>query len=54
MSASVDADVAARAMIALVQGFAAQMALFGGVSEGTLAEGVRALMGMGAAGRGDV
>ncbi|MFG2515250.1 TetR/AcrR family transcriptional regulator [Streptomyces sp. NPDC048584] len=52
MSASADADVVARAMIALVQGYAAQMALFGGLPEGTLGEGVRALMGMGAAGGG--
>ncbi|MFF9486618.1 TetR/AcrR family transcriptional regulator [Streptomyces sp. NPDC014676] len=47
MSADVDTDAVARAMIALVQGFAAQMALFGGISERTLGEGLRALTAMG-------
>ncbi|GAA3501541.1 TetR/AcrR family transcriptional regulator [Streptomyces prasinosporus] len=47
MPADADADAVARAMIALVQGFAAQMALFGGLSERTLGEGLRALMAMG-------
>ncbi|MFD5569281.1 TetR/AcrR family transcriptional regulator [Streptomyces cadmiisoli] len=39
----VDADAMARVMIAVVQGFATQMALFGTVSEDTLSAGVRAL-----------
>ncbi|MFE2282404.1 TetR/AcrR family transcriptional regulator [Streptomyces sp. NPDC059454] len=46
MPADTDTDAVARAMIALVQGFAAQMALFGGISEQTLGEGLRALMTM--------
>lgn len=49
MSADADTDAVARAMIALVQGFAAQMALFGGISERTLGEGLRALMAVGSA-----
>ncbi|WP_424870914.1 TetR/AcrR family transcriptional regulator [Streptomyces sp. SAI-229] len=49
MPADVDTDAVARAMIALVQGFAAQMALFGGISERTLGEGLRALTAMGSA-----
>lgn len=47
MPADADTDAAARAMIALVQGFAAQMALFGGLSERTLGDGLRALMSVG-------
>ncbi|MFD8266227.1 TetR/AcrR family transcriptional regulator [Streptomyces althioticus] len=39
-----DVDAMARAMIALVQGFAAQMALFGDIPPQTLADGTRALM----------
>ncbi|MFD7701808.1 TetR/AcrR family transcriptional regulator [Streptomyces caelestis] len=46
MSADADTDAVARAMIALVQGFAAQMALFGGLSEQTLGDGLRALVAM--------
>ncbi|MER6620131.1 TetR/AcrR family transcriptional regulator [Streptomyces sp. NPDC000931] len=49
MPADVDTDAVARAMIALVQGFAAQMALFGGISERALGEGLRALTAMGPA-----
>ncbi|CAL9387892.1 hypothetical protein SUDANB176_01197 [Streptomyces sp. enrichment culture] len=47
MPADADADAMARAMIALVQGFAAQTALFGGISERTLGDGLRALMSVG-------
>ncbi|MEV8592197.1 TetR/AcrR family transcriptional regulator [Streptomyces sp. NPDC052012] len=47
MPADADADAMARTMIALAQGFAAQMALFGGVSEQTLGDGLRALMALG-------
>ncbi len=39
-----DVDAMARAMIALVQGFAAQMALFGDIPPQALADGTRALM----------
>ncbi|GAA2528484.1 MULTISPECIES: TetR/AcrR family transcriptional regulator [Streptomyces] len=49
MPADADADAMARTMIALVQGFAAQMALFGGISEQTLGDGLRALMSVGRA-----
>ncbi|WP_030865478.1 TetR/AcrR family transcriptional regulator [Streptomyces sp. NRRL S-37] len=49
MPADADTDAVARAMIALVQGFATQMALFGGISERTLGEGMRALTAMGSA-----
>ncbi|MEU1918892.1 TetR/AcrR family transcriptional regulator [Streptomyces albogriseolus] len=42
-----DADAMARAMIALVQGFAAQMALFGDIPPQVLADGTRALMSTG-------
>ncbi|MDT3727427.1 TetR/AcrR family transcriptional regulator [Streptomyces sp. DSM 41972] len=42
-----DVDAMARAMIALVQGFAAQMALFGDIPPQTLADGTRALMAIG-------
>ena len=44
-----DVDAMARAMIALVQGFAAQMALFGDIPPQTLADGTRALMAIGRA-----
>jgi hypothetical protein len=44
MPADADADAMARTMIALVQGFATQMALFGGVTEQLLGDGLRALM----------
>ncbi|MGC3002091.1 TetR/AcrR family transcriptional regulator [Streptomyces sp. G35A] len=44
MPAGADADAMARTMIALVQGFATQMALFGGVTEQVLGDGLRALM----------
>ncbi|MFC7511780.1 hypothetical protein ACFQV4_20280 [Streptomyces thermocarboxydus] len=39
-----DVDARARAMIALVQGFAAQMALLGDIPPQVLADGTRALM----------
>ncbi len=42
-----DVDAMARAMIALVQGFAAQMAIFGDIPPQVLAEGTRALMATG-------
>ncbi|MCP9998816.1 TetR/AcrR family transcriptional regulator [Streptomyces werraensis] len=42
-----DVDAMARAMIALVQGFAAQMALFGDIPPQVLADGTRALMATG-------
>ncbi|MEU6911635.1 TetR/AcrR family transcriptional regulator [Streptomyces olindensis] len=42
----VDADAMARVMIALAQGFAAQMAVFGELPSQTLRDGVRALMRM--------
>ncbi|MFZ4173468.1 TetR/AcrR family transcriptional regulator [Streptomyces sp. HNS054] len=44
-----DVDAMARAMIALVQGFAAQMALFGDIPPQALADGTRALMLIGRA-----
>ncbi|GGW27696.1 TetR/AcrR family transcriptional regulator [Streptomyces griseoloalbus] len=44
MPADADADALARTMIAVVQGFAAQIALFGGISEETVGGGLRALM----------
>ncbi|MEZ0156956.1 TetR/AcrR family transcriptional regulator [Streptomyces griseorubens] len=44
-----DVDAMARAMIALVQGFAAQMALFGDIPPRALADGTRALMAIGRA-----
>ncbi|MEG3628090.1 TetR/AcrR family transcriptional regulator [Streptomyces poriticola] len=44
MPADADADAMARVMIAFVQGFAAQLALFGPVPEETLRDGLRALM----------
>ncbi|MGQ5227628.1 TetR/AcrR family transcriptional regulator [Streptomyces sp. MN3] len=44
-----DVDAMARAMIALVQGFAAQMALFGDIPPQALADGTRALMVIGRA-----
>ncbi|MFF0225239.1 TetR/AcrR family transcriptional regulator [Streptomyces sp. NPDC004629] len=46
ISADADADAMARVMIALAQGFAAQLAVIGEVSEEMLGDGVRALMGM--------
>ncbi|MFF6812922.1 TetR/AcrR family transcriptional regulator [Streptomyces sp. NPDC012403] len=52
MDADADADATARALIALVQGFAVQMALFGETSERTLADGLRALMTVRPAGCG--
>ncbi|MFD8519730.1 TetR/AcrR family transcriptional regulator [Streptomyces capillispiralis] len=44
MPRDTDADAMARAMIAVVQGFAAQIALFGGPLEETVGEGLRAMM----------
>ncbi|MER7737057.1 TetR/AcrR family transcriptional regulator [Streptomyces sp. NPDC096538] len=44
LSEDVDVDAMARAMIALVQGFAAQMAIFGDIPPQVLADGTRALM----------
>lgn len=41
-----DADAMARVMIALAQGFAAQLAVFGEVSMDSLRDGLRALMSM--------
>ncbi|CAL9386563.1 TetR/AcrR family transcriptional regulator [Streptomyces griseomycini] len=52
LPADTDADAMARTMIALVQGYAAQMALFGGISEQTLGDGLRALMSVGRTARG--
>ncbi|WP_409473672.1 TetR/AcrR family transcriptional regulator [Streptomyces sp. HC307] len=45
-----DARAMARVMIAVVQGFAVQMVLFGDVSEDTLRDGLRALMSVGGPG----
>ncbi|MER7869637.1 TetR family transcriptional regulator C-terminal domain-containing protein [Streptomyces cellulosae] len=42
-----DVDARARAMIALVQGFAAQTALLGDIPPQVLADGTRALMNVG-------
>ncbi|MFE1439940.1 TetR/AcrR family transcriptional regulator [Streptomyces sp. NPDC058739] len=42
-----DADALARVMVAMVQGFAVQTALFGDVPQETLRAGLRALMGVG-------
>jgi AcrR family transcriptional regulator len=50
MPAHADADAMARVVIGLTQGFATQMALFGGVSEQVLRDGLRALMSMDGAG----
>ncbi|MFC7260786.1 TetR/AcrR family transcriptional regulator [Streptomyces lutosisoli] len=47
MPEDADADAMARTMIALAQGFAAQLALFGTVPTKTLQDGLRALMSMG-------
>lgn len=47
MRADVPADRVARTMIAMAQGFAAQVALFDGVPVDALADGVRGLMSMG-------
>ncbi|MFF8033036.1 MULTISPECIES: TetR/AcrR family transcriptional regulator [unclassified Streptomyces] len=44
MSPDADTDAMARVLIALVQGFAAQTALFGGTFEEALGDGLRALM----------
>ncbi|MFF4564811.1 TetR/AcrR family transcriptional regulator [Streptomyces sp. NPDC001435] len=46
ISADADADAMARVMIALAQGYAAQLAVIGDLPPGTLAEGLRALMSM--------
>ncbi|WJV50297.1 TetR/AcrR family transcriptional regulator [Streptomyces flavofungini] len=47
MRADVPADRVARTMIAMAQGFAAQVALFDGVPTDALRDGVRGLMSMG-------
>ncbi|WP_406166182.1 TetR/AcrR family transcriptional regulator [Streptomyces sp. NBC_00996] len=47
MPEDVDADAMARTMIALAQGFAAQVAVFGAASPEVLRDGLRALMSMG-------
>ncbi|MFF4349884.1 TetR/AcrR family transcriptional regulator [Streptomyces sp. NPDC001530] len=47
MHEDADADAMARTMIALAQGFAAQMAVFGAASPEILRDGLRALMSMG-------
>ncbi|UXY26165.1 TetR/AcrR family transcriptional regulator [Streptomyces sp. HUAS TT20] len=46
ISADADADAMARVMIALAQGYAAQLAVIGDLPSGTLADGLRALMSM--------
>ncbi|WP_369244939.1 TetR/AcrR family transcriptional regulator [Streptomyces sp. R41] len=46
MPEEADADAMARTMIALAQGFAAQMAVFGAASPEILRDGLRALMSM--------
>lgn len=46
ISRDADADAMARVLIALVQGFAAQIALFGELAPETLRDGLRALTGM--------
>jgi AcrR family transcriptional regulator len=47
MPEDADADAMARTMIALAQGFAAQVAVFGAASPEVLRDGLRALMSMG-------
>ncbi|GAA3292321.1 hypothetical protein GCM10020295_11350 [Streptomyces cinereospinus] len=47
MPEDADADAMARVMIAVVQGMATQMALFGTGSEDLLRTGLRALMSVG-------
>ena len=47
MPPDADADAVARVMIALLQGFGVQFALFGAASERTLRDGLRALLSMG-------
>lgn len=44
LPADADTDAVARTMIAVVQGFAAQIALFGALPERTMGDGLRALM----------
>ncbi len=44
LPADADTDAMARTMIAVVQGFAAQTALFGGLPDRTMGDGLRALM----------
>ncbi|GAA3196359.1 hypothetical protein GCM10010451_53300 [Streptomyces virens] len=51
MPRDADADAMARAMIAVVQGFAAQIALFGGTFEESVGDGLRALMAVRPPGR---
>ncbi|MFE0509417.1 TetR/AcrR family transcriptional regulator [Streptomyces sp. NPDC058964] len=46
ISADADADALARVMIALAQGYAAQLAVIGDLPPGTLEAGLRALMSM--------
>ncbi|MBC9729070.1 TetR/AcrR family transcriptional regulator [Streptomyces sp. TRM68367] len=46
IAADADADAMARALIAMVQGFGTQMAMFGDVTEQTLGEGLRAVISM--------
>jgi len=50
MPEDADADAMARTLIALAQGFAAQLAVFGGASDEVLRDGLRALMSMRTAG----
>ncbi|MET8826799.1 TetR/AcrR family transcriptional regulator [Streptomyces sp. NPDC004610] len=44
MDEAADTDAMARTLLALVQGYASQHAMFGGVPEATLRDGLRALM----------
>ncbi|MEU6551735.1 helix-turn-helix domain-containing protein [Streptomyces sp. NPDC046915] len=46
IAADADADAMARVLIALAQGYAAQLAVIGNLPPGTLEEGLRALMSM--------